>query len=94
MMPPQGEANSHQMYRALGVERTATASDIKRAYHRLALRYHVRPPPTPLPPPVVRLASDDSDRGVICLAARYVCAARVLSSSAGRHAAYISHGPP
>jgi DnaJ-class molecular chaperone len=30
----------HRLYEALGVAPAATASEIKRAYHKLALRYH------------------------------------------------------
>ena len=45
-MPPSeedGEGNGSRnirLYRALGVEPSATQSDLKRAYHRLALRFH------------------------------------------------------
>ena len=32
--------NANRLYRALGVEPGAGASDIKKAYHRAALKYH------------------------------------------------------
>ena len=34
-----GRGEAHKLYRVLGVSSKATASEIKRAYHKLALRY-------------------------------------------------------
>lgn len=39
-MEAEGEAEGPSLYNALGVERDASADDIKRAYRRLALAYH------------------------------------------------------
>ena len=41
-MPPsdQTDITARGPYRALGVETDATEAQIKRAYHKLALRYH------------------------------------------------------
>ena len=35
-----GAINNKKHYRTLGVSTTASASEIKRAYHKLALRFH------------------------------------------------------
>ena len=42
LMPPANDPSGQPRgpYRALGVEQDATEAQIKRAYHKLALRYH------------------------------------------------------